>query len=209
MTNKNDRLGLQPNNTLQVEHPQYETGAQALARKLLEPHLRHGAAASAFAQPILGKNLEKPGVMDFRDHFSAAAARARTDDLSQIKDMLMAQAITLDSMFTELARRAALNMGEYLEAAEKYARLALKAQNSSRAALEALANLQRPRESTVRHVHVTEGGQAIVADNLTYLAGGSTNAENEDQSHATRAIGSGTSLPGADPRGDRVPVTGG
>ena len=147
--------------------------------------------------------------MDFRDHFTAATAMARTDDLTQTSEMMMAQAITLDTMFTELPRRAALNMGDYLEAAEKYARLALKAQNSSRTTLEALASLQRPREGTVRHVHVTEGGRAIVADNLTYLAGGSSNAENEHQSHATRAIGSGAALSSSDAEGDREPVASG
>ena len=45
--------------------------------------------------------------------------------------VLAAHSIRLDTMFTELARHAALNKGEYIKAAERYARLALKAQSNS------------------------------------------------------------------------------
>jgi hypothetical protein len=67
-------------------------------------------------------------------------------------------------MFTELAPRAAVNMGQYLDASERYMRLALKAQGNCRSTLEALGKLHQPREQTVKHVHVNEGAQAIVAD---------------------------------------------
>ncbi len=44
--------------------------------------------------------------------------------------VLAAHSITLDTMFNELARHAALNKGEYFNAAERYAHLALKAQSN-------------------------------------------------------------------------------
>lgn len=74
--------------------------------------------------------------------------------------------VTLESMLAELARRAANTMGEYINAAEHYGRLALKAQSNCRATLEALAKLHQPREQTVHHVPVNEGGQAVVADHF-------------------------------------------
>ncbi|OYU35259.1 MAG: hypothetical protein CFE35_09710 [Novosphingobium sp. PASSN1] len=43
----------------------------------------------------------------------------------------------------------------------RYMRLALKAQAACRSTLEALARLHQPREQTVKHVHVSEGGQAV------------------------------------------------
>lgn len=43
-------------------------------------------------------------------------------DLSSAETMLAAQAAALNSIFGELARRAALNMGEHLSAAEAYLR---------------------------------------------------------------------------------------
>ena len=130
-------------------------------------------------------------------------------DIAFASRMLAAQAVTLDTMFTELARRAALNMGEYLNAAEQYARLALKAQGNSRATLEALAKLHQPREQTVRHVHVNQGGQAIVAEQFHHHTGGGQNVESAKQSHTTGDAGTSPALLGQDTIGDIMPIPGG
>ncbi len=92
------------------------------------------------------------------------ADKAAAGDLSHQRKMLAAQADALNSIFTEMARRAAANMGEYLGATETYLRLGLKAQAQCRATIEALDSLTSGRVQTVKHVHVNEGGQAIVAD---------------------------------------------
>lgn len=92
------------------------------------------------------------------------ADKVASGDLGMAARMLTAQAIALDNMFTELARRSTLNMREYIDAADRYARLALKAQSNCRATLEALAKLHQPREQTVRHIHVGQGAQAVVAE---------------------------------------------
>src|SRR4051794_3522248 len=47
-------------------------------------------------------------------------------NLTALADTLTAQALALDTIFNEMARRAALNMDEYLNAAESYLRLGLK-----------------------------------------------------------------------------------
>ena len=88
-------------------------------------------------------------------------------------------------------------------------RLALKAQANCRATLEALAKLHQPREQTVKHVHVNQGGQAIVADNIHQHAGGRKNGKSNEQSHATGAAGESPALLGADPQGNGVPIPGG
>jgi hypothetical protein len=87
-------------------------------------------------------------------------------------------------------------------------RLALKAQAASRATLEALVRLHQPREQTVKHVHVNEGGQAVVADPFHNQAGVSVNGNFAKQSDATAtgAAGTGTTLPSPDPLGNGVPV---
>ena len=103
-------------------------------------------------------------------HTGAIGNQAASDEMAFASRMLAAHAVTLDTMFTELARRAALNVGEYLNAAARSARLALKAQSNSRATLEALAKLHQPREHTGRHVLLSEGGQAIVAENVHHHA---------------------------------------
>jgi hypothetical protein len=199
--------GMQPNNTLELEQSANETGAQAMARKVLEPHLRHAVTASAFAGKVLGKDFEGPGLMDYVRHEQSVTAKAESGDLAVASRLLAAQAVTLDAMFTELARRVALNMGEYINAAERYGRLALKAQTNCRATLESLAKLHQPREQTVRHVHVAEGGQAVVADH--FHAGGPGNGKSIKQSHAAVAAGECAALPSPDPKRDGVPVPGG
>nr|WP_207786045.1 hypothetical protein [Altererythrobacter segetis] len=168
--------GMEPDNALVVEQSPDETGAQAMARKLLQPALKNAVAASAFTSKLLGNDLVKPGVSDYALHVQSVARKAEEGDLVMASRMFAAHAITLDSMFAELARRAALNLGEYVDASDRYGRLALKAQSNCRSTLEALVKIHQPREQTVKHVHVNEGGQAVVADQFhghTYPASSS------------------------------------
>ncbi len=83
-------------------------------------------------------------------------------DLSQLESMLTAQAHTLDAIFTRLAKRAHLNMGEHLPAAETYLRLALKAQSQCRCTVEALGELKNPAAvAFVRQANISAGHQQI------------------------------------------------
>lgn len=66
-------------------------------------------------------------------------------DTSQIEHYLISQAVALDAIFNEMARRASLNMGTYIEPTETYLRLGLKAQSQCRATLETLAEIKNPR----------------------------------------------------------------
>ena len=100
----------------------------------------------------------------------------------------------------------ALNMGEHLAATDTYARIAMKAQAQSRGALEALAKLHQPREQTVRHVHVNEGGQAVIADQVHNHAGVLENDKTTKQSLTTDNAGAVAALPSPDPLRNGVPV---
>lgn len=201
--------GMKPNNALVIEQTTDETGAQAMARKLLDPAFKNAAASAGFLDKMLG-GVEKPGVTDYADNLIAKADKAASGDLAMASRMLATQAVTLDAMFAELARRCAMNMGDYINASERYGRLALKAQSNCRATLEALAKLHQPREQTVRHVHVNEGGQAVIADQFYHHAGGHRNAESAEQPHAARtgAAGSGPAMLGHDEAGNGLPVPG-
>ncbi|MEQ1498852.1 MAG: hypothetical protein ABL914_09325 [Novosphingobium sp.] len=200
---------MQADNSLSIQQSPDETGAQALARKLLQPSFKNAVAASAFTDKALGSGIEKPGLADYATHVQSMTGKAAGGDLDMASRILSAQAIALDSMFAELARRTALNMGEYINAAERYGRLALKAQSNCRATLDTLAKLHQPREQTVRHVHVNEGGQAVIADQFHHHTGAEENAETADQSDATGAAGASPALPSPDPLGSGVPIPGG
>ena len=193
-------------NTLTVEQGKDETSGVALARTFLAPDFRHGLTASAFVAPLLGSLPEKPKFNDYAEVIKATGAKAEAGDLAFASRMLAAQATTLDAMFSELARRTAANLGEYINAADRYGRLALKAQSNCRATLEALAKLHQPREQTVKHVHVNEGGQAVVADHFHHNRGVQENDKIAKQPHANEPAGPSSALPGPDPRGNGVPV---
>ena len=87
--------------------------------------------------------------------------QVRKGDMAGPEAMLVTQAHALDSIFTELARRAALNMGEYINASERYMRLALKAQAQCRATIETLAALKNPPVVIARQANISNGPQQV------------------------------------------------
>jgi hypothetical protein len=98
---------------------------------------------------------------------SVKALRSTADtihggNLKPAEEMLLAQATSLNAIFCELARRSGLNMGEYLDAADRYMRLALKAQAQCRATLEALAEIKNPRPvAFVKQANIAHGPQQV------------------------------------------------
>jgi hypothetical protein len=98
--------------------------------------------ADMFARGFSGQDLD---ITALHARMTGTAKDAVAGDLEMLERMLSGQAQTLNIMFTELARRAALNMGTHLDVTETYLRLALKAQAQSRATVEALAEIKAPR----------------------------------------------------------------
>lgn len=208
-------IGTTPNRekrtTLVVRRTPEESDSSALARTLMDVDTRHGFTAAYFVEKLLGTSDEKPALDDYIEFVKGGGANAAKGELAMASRMLSAQAISLDAMFTEFARRAANNMGDYFDASERYARLAMKAQSNCRATVESLAKLHQPREQTVRHVHVNEGGQAIVTDEFHHHGGAAKSGVSKEQSHAPKNDGSSdrsAALPGPDPERDGVPIAG-
>jgi hypothetical protein len=193
---------------VRVEAVQGETEAATMARVMVTPYLRHGIVGSSLAEKMVGKLPGEPRFDDYSVTIKATAQAAQKGELTMVSEYLTAQALSLDAMFTELTRRMTMNLGEYPQTAERYGRLALKAQSNCRATLEALVQLHRPREQTVRHVHVNEGGQAVIADQVHHHAGGARNANSDEQPHATEAAGASAALPSPNPLGNGLPISG-
>jgi hypothetical protein len=74
------------------------------------------------------------------------AARIRGNDLSALNTVLGSQALALDTIFVELAKKAVRDDIVF----DHYLRLALKAQSQSRAALDSLVAVARPRGAVAR-----------------------------------------------------------
>ncbi len=82
-------------------------------------------------------------------------------DLTELEATLTAQTVTLDTMFNELARRAALNMGEHMQATESYMRLALKAQSQCARTIEVLAAMKNPPVIFAKQANISHGNQQV------------------------------------------------
>lgn len=200
------KAGEPAKDVLQIEAQPGKSSERGLAEVALDP----AAHALSIAEPFNRGSFGKRGVTETFAVLVDQMKGVKEGDLSHYRSMLAAQAISLNSIFTELSRRAALNMGDYLGATETYMRLALKAQAQSRATVEALERLANGREQTVRYVHVdNRGGQAVLAENVH--TEGRRNGKFDDQSHAagTGAAGVGPALLGADPFGNGVPISSG
>lgn len=118
--------------------------------------------------------------------------------------MLTAQALTLDALFTKLVIQADGHIGGRSDIAERYMRLALKAQAQSRATIEALVRIHQPREQTVhhRHYHIGPDGRAVFVENMH----GGPNAQSTEQPYGQGAHGA--ALLGHDALGHSMPVSG-
>jgi len=158
-------------NPLELVRRDGENNGRTLARTLLDPVSRHASLSSVYADQVFGGDVQA-SITETANLLGDELDKAVGGDLTMATRILASQAVSLDAMFTELARRASVNMAEYPQAMERYMRLAFKAQSASRSTLEALARLHQPREQTVRHVHVNGGGQAVIADQFHHHAGG-------------------------------------
>ena len=90
----------------------------------------------------------------------------------------------------------------HIDAMREYGNLATKLSRTFAAQMKTLSDWRRGGEQVVRHVHVYEGGRAVVAE--TVNVGGPNNAIMPVQPYGPCAA-----LPGPNPAGDAMPVAGG
>ena len=122
----------------------------------------------------------------------------------ELEGMMAAQLIAAHNAAMECFRRAMIDELTFEGRNENLAQ-ANKLSRTYATLLEALNRHRRKGQQkvTVEHVHVYEGGQAIVG-NVEHR-GGRSNAKLEDQPHAL-AHTPGTAMPSPDPSRDPLPV---
>jgi hypothetical protein len=117
---------------------------------------------AATIHKFTSKNFGATDLLEAIDCLRGKAARVCGGDLAEAETMLTAQAVALDAIFNELALRAASNFGQYLNAADTYLRLALKAQSQCRTTIEALAEIKNPRPvAFVKQANIANGPQQV------------------------------------------------
>lgn len=159
-----------------VKAAPHEPRAVLLAKALIVPAMRGAYTIEAFTQKHYGET-------DWRailDTLRQQNDELQRGSLTQAESLLMTQAETLDAIYHELARRAALYMDEQLAVLERYLRLALKAQSQCRTTLETLAAIKNPPVVIARQANIAHGHQqvnnGVSAANATTVA----HAENPD-----------------------------
>jgi hypothetical protein len=128
-----------------------------LADIALDPLTSGALIAAAFSKGTYGESDLVSMIEALHDQGKAV----RANKLDSVEDMLTGQAAALNAIFIELARRSGANIGEYMQAAETYMRLALKAQAQCRATLETLATIKNPPVVYARQANIANGPQQV------------------------------------------------
>lgn len=164
-------------------------------RRMAEIAVGPAEGAAAIALWMTQGTFGKTGIGDIVGALRESVQAAQKGELAEYEGMLGAQAYALNAVFLEMTRRAALNMGEYLPAAETYMRLALKAQSQARTTIETLAEVKNPKAvAFVRQANIANGPQQV--NNGEDRAGQSGFAPNElqEEQHGQR-MAPGTKAP--------------
>ena len=129
------------NVTLNPESVSGRTEEEKRANIGLAPLFKAAVTSKAYA-PAIGEQ-DLAAVLERLGKISSRVVSGETKD---VESMLVAQALTLDSIFHKLAQQAERNIGQYPKATDLYLRLALKAQNQCRATAETLVAMKSPRQ---------------------------------------------------------------
>lgn len=195
MTKKASKPTVDPKNVLRVDFEDFPGKSEEYAKAEI-------AQSPVYSNAITARRFSvgSVGISDLTnsiDVLREKVARVKAGDLQDLEAMLVSQATALDSIFTELSRRAEINMGEYINATDTYMRLALKAQSQCRATVEALAELKSPRPvAYVRQANIANGPQQV--NNCSRISNPETTSEswpNELDGHCDTS----TFLPATNP----------
>ena len=126
-------------------------------QRFVNPAVHSAATCVTFGTGAFGKTE----ITETLEEVVETIAKVRKGDLSGPEATLVSQAHSLNAIFSEFARRSALNMGEYIEASEKYMKLALKAQAQCRATIETLAAIKNPPVVFAKQANIANGHQQV------------------------------------------------
>ena len=130
--------------------------------RTLKPHevVLSPTIQSAVAIEAWSKFAGTVDLADLVDDLRERIKKVQGGDMQPVEAMLFGQAMTLETIFTSLARRATSQ--EYLKQFQAYLGMALKAQAQCRATLEALAEIKNPRPMAfVKQANISGGHQQV------------------------------------------------
>lgn len=141
--------------------------AQNKARANLSSAVNATAVIEAYSKSVFGE--QQGGLTEVYDELNESIEKVWHGDMTKCEAMLLSQAVALQSIFTNLSRRA-INQ-DYLKQMDAYLRLALKAQAQAVRTIEALAEMKNPRsvafvkQANIANNQQVNNGQASQAGN--------------------------------------------
>ena len=165
---------------LEMSAEKGKTRERLLAEVAAQGLVVNASTAMRFVQAEFGDLSLTDMVMSLRESGEAI----NRNDMTVAERMLYAQVVALNAMFGEMARVAHANMFKVPDVADRYMRLALKAQAQSRATVEALAEMKNPRPvAFVKQANIAHGNQqvnygapAMAGENYAIRSGAPTHA---------------------------------
>ena len=141
---------------LQLVNGPNETLAQTVGRIAPDPAINAGSLMQAY-----GSHLgDEVNLMSMIGAIQGTTQRVKAGDLADLEAMLVSQATALQTIFTNLARRAQVQTHQ--RNLEAFLGLALKAQAQSRSTITALVDLKYPRQvAFVKQANISNGPQQV------------------------------------------------
>jgi len=160
-------------NSLTVQQKEHTPSPASLAELAVDAPTTNGMVTTMFTSKTMTVELDlKEMVLALHGQVNAV----QSGDKKFLESMLLSQSVTLNSIFAEMARRAALNMNGNIQATETYMRMALKAQNQARSTLETLSAIRNPPIVITKQANITTGNQQV--NNVMHIDAGVVATEN-------------------------------
>lgn len=157
MTDKANPPATRDARALQIESAPEQTRGQAAAHAIATPWLASTAGAYGFASGTMGETDMTELAMLIRKQAKAISE----GDMAGPEMMLASQAMALNLIFGDMARRADMNRADYPLAFDRYIKVAMKAQAQCRATLETLAAIKNPPVVYARQANIAHGPQQV------------------------------------------------
>ena len=148
-----------PNKALQATNTTQDQPPQPLSTAVWGPILPSANAAAVMTSYAKTFGTQDADCTALREVLRDQISEVVNGDSKAAESMLMAQAFTLQSMFTQLALRA--ERQDMLGPWEAHMRIALKVQNQCRMTLETLATIQNPPVLFAKQANIAHGPQQV------------------------------------------------
>ena len=141
---------------IELKQGEDQTKEQALAEFQSKSEFLSTAVIESF-NVSLGEDFDFQSAMQVLEK---TTQQIKSGDLSKIEQMYISQAVALEAIFTKTIRKA--STAEHLPQYQAHMHLALKAQNQSRATLQALVQLKQPSNTQfIKQANIAQGHQQV------------------------------------------------